>query len=111
MFGILDLSIDEKAKHFLPRWLNDAPTWINADLSMIRKRSWNFADSLTVSELAYCALNRATSTAWSRSLRLFFTTRTKTPARFCAMSGNTESSKYGSIKISYDFAINTNFFI
>jgi len=26
MSGMLDLSRDEKAKHFLPRWLSDAPT-------------------------------------------------------------------------------------
>ena len=26
MSGMLDLSRDEKAKHFLPRWLRDAPT-------------------------------------------------------------------------------------
>ena len=26
MSGMLDLSSDEKAKHFLPRWLRDAPT-------------------------------------------------------------------------------------
>ena len=26
MSGILDLSRDEKAKHFLPRWLREAPT-------------------------------------------------------------------------------------
>ena len=26
MSGILDLSSDEKAKHFLPRWLKEAPT-------------------------------------------------------------------------------------
>ena len=26
MSGMLDLSKDEKAKHFLPRWLRDAPT-------------------------------------------------------------------------------------
>ena len=28
MSGMLDLSRDEKAKHFLPRWLREAPTWI-----------------------------------------------------------------------------------
>ena len=26
MSGMLDLSSDENAKHFLPRWLRDAPT-------------------------------------------------------------------------------------
>ena len=26
MSGMLDLSREEKAKHFLPRWLRDAPT-------------------------------------------------------------------------------------
>ena len=26
MSGMLDLSSDENAKHFLPRWLSDAPT-------------------------------------------------------------------------------------
>ena len=26
MSGMLDLSRDEKAKHFLPRWFRDAPT-------------------------------------------------------------------------------------
>ena len=26
MSGMLDLSRDENAKHFLPRWLSDAPT-------------------------------------------------------------------------------------
>ena len=66
---------------------------------------------LTVSELPYWALNRATSTAWRRSLRLFFTTNTATPCCFCAMRGNTESSKYGSITISSCFAMSTNFFI
>ena len=80
---MLDLSIDENAKHFLPRWLKDAHgrlgalrvclqqifpskrkrfcgafTWIRVDLSMMRKRSWNLSDSLTVSVLPYCALNR-----------------------------------------------------
>ena len=58
MSGMLDLSRDEKAKHFLPRWLRDAPTWMRVDLSMMRKRSWNLMDSLTVSVLLYCALNR-----------------------------------------------------
>ena len=82
MSGMLDLSKDEKAKHFLPRWLRDARgrlgalrvclrqifppkrkrfcgafTWMRVDLSMMRKRSWNLMDSLTVSVLPYCALN------------------------------------------------------
>ena len=44
MSGMLDLSRDEKAKHFLPRWLREAPTWMRVDLSMMRKRSWNLVD-------------------------------------------------------------------
>ena len=39
MSGMFDLSIDEKAKHFLPRWFSDAPTWMRIALSMMRKRS------------------------------------------------------------------------
>ena len=37
--GMLDLSKDENAKHFSPRWLSDAPTWISAVPSIIRNRS------------------------------------------------------------------------
>ena len=37
--GMLDLSKDENAKHFSPRWLSDAPTWISVLPSIIRKRS------------------------------------------------------------------------
>ena len=44
MSGMLDLSRDEKAKHFLPRWLRDAPTFMSVDLSMMRKRSWNLME-------------------------------------------------------------------
>ena len=40
MSGMLDLSKKENAKHFSPRWLSDAPTWISVLLSIIRKRSW-----------------------------------------------------------------------
>ena len=29
MSGMLDLSKEENAKHFSPRWLSDAPTWIS----------------------------------------------------------------------------------
>ena len=49
MSGMLDLSSDENAKHFLPRWFSDAPTWMSVALSMMRKRSWNLSDTLTVS--------------------------------------------------------------
>ena len=48
MSGMLDLSRDEKAKHFLPRWLRDAPTWIKVVLLMMRKRSWNLSEVSTV---------------------------------------------------------------
>ena len=41
MPGMLDLSRDGKAKHFLPRWLRDVPTWMRVDLSMVRKQLWN----------------------------------------------------------------------
>ena len=44
MSWMLDLSRDEKAKHFLPRWLREAPTCIRVDLSMMRKRSWNLME-------------------------------------------------------------------
>ena len=37
--------------------------WMRVDLSMMRKRSWNLSEVLTVSEFAYCLLNFATSTA------------------------------------------------
>ena len=39
MSGMLDLSKEENAKHFSPRWLRDAPTRISVVLSIIRKRS------------------------------------------------------------------------
>ena len=42
MSGMLDLSIDEKAKHFLPRWFSDAPTWMSTALSSVRARRTNF---------------------------------------------------------------------
>ena len=48
MSGMLDLSKDENVKHFLPRWLREAPTWMRVDLSMMRKRSWNLSEVLTV---------------------------------------------------------------
>ena len=53
MSGILDLSSDENAKHLFPRKFSDAPTWMRMVLSMMRKRSWNLSDVLTVSELPY----------------------------------------------------------
>ena len=42
MSRMLDLSIDEKAKHFLPRWFSDAPTWMSTALSSVRAMRTNF---------------------------------------------------------------------
>ena len=63
MSGMLDLSMDAKAKHFLPRWLKDAPTWIRVDLSMIRNRSC-MVDVFFIVRVGYCALNLAISSFW-----------------------------------------------
>ena len=58
---MLDLSREEKAKHRLPRWFSEAPTWISTDRSRIRNRSWNLSEVFTASEFPYCALK-----AWRR---------------------------------------------